>query len=174
VNLARNKLNNQGSLIQGLDFAHLAQVSSNPIKHISGAIAILVFATPQPDQEFYRIPFAEPLGSFINVELVICYTDVRTQPDFLDGRSGAVALAFFLLVLKLTVVQNFGNWGVLTFRNDDEVKPCTLSNLQRFIGIDQTTLVIFVIDQKDLRRLDLAVNQLFLGYDGNFLLSEQR
>lgn len=70
----------------------------------------------------------------------------------------------------LAVVQNLSYWSLFTFRDYDKVKPYTFSELQRITGISQTPIVVFLVNQQDLRSLDLMVNQLFRS-DSNILLN---
>ncbi len=79
-------------------------------------------------------------------------------------------MALFLLVLMLAVVQNLRHRSLLILGDNDKVKSYTLSQLQRLAGRSQTTIVVFVVDQKDLRRLDLVVDQLFRS-DSDILLN---
>jgi len=71
-------------------------------------------------------------------------------------------LALFLLVLKLALVKDFDHWSVLALRDDDQIEFSFFSHPQRIAGINDATVVVFLVNKQDLGRPDLAIDQILL------------
>lgn len=79
-------------------------------------------------------------------------------------------LTLFLLVLMLAVVQDFCNGCLLILGDDDQIEIYTFRQFEGFTGVSQATVIVLVINEKNLGGSDLPIDKLFCS-DGNFLRS---
>jgi hypothetical protein len=74
-----------------------------------------------------------------------------------------------LLVLQLTVVQNLSDRSFLSIGDHYQIEPFVFRQLESIAGVNEASVLVFMVNKQHLRCTDLPVNQLSFS-DKSFLL----
>lgn len=130
---------------------------------------MLVLPTSQTHLKLHHIALTQPLRCPVDATGIVRFTNIRAKLHFLKRWARCLLLPFFLLILMLTIIHYFGNGRIFPLGNYNKVEIRLLRNLKRFTSVSQASVVVFMIDQKNVIGANLSIYGLLLS-DNTYLL----
>ena len=144
-----------------LDFCDIRNVYHDPFQDPQSSVLMHNFASAEKDGNLASVSSGKKSSDVLQLGLVIVLVSLGPDLDFLDldltlfftGR----LLLLLLLILVLAVIHDtadrrFGSW-----RNLNQIQPFILRSFKSVIGVENTKLSTFFVDNPNFSHSDLTI-----------------
>src|SRR5215472_4546664 len=145
-----------------LDLGHGRHVVAHPVEQLEAKLLVGHLAATKTQRDLDLVALVEESPDRAHFHVVIVIIDHRPELDFLDlddllflARLGGLLL---FLVLELTKIEDFTDWGRHVGGDFDEIESRLQRNIERITQCNDAAIFSFLVDQLHLSDANIFVD----------------